>query len=296
MWKCSFALVLLSVCAWTQTAPIPVSPDPVVAVVNGRKITRSEFRKMVEAQDATMRSMAETQPKAFLEQYGLYETILVAAEKAGLEKQSPFKEKIAMARRQILVSGLIDGRHAAFTVPPDEVKAYYEKNKDGFRQVMVRVIFLSGLSETRNLSDGKIVKALTPEEIHEKAVTAAKLAKEGTDFAKLAKEYSDDQDSGAKGGEFPHPIRPNSANVPIAIREALFTAKPGDVVGPIAHETGYYIFKIESASQAPFDQVKEEIVRELKDISLKVWLDEFKKNSNVTIADEALLTEAAKAK
>jgi hypothetical protein len=296
MWKCSFALFLLSVCAWTQTAPLPISPDPVIAVVNGRKITRSEYRKMVEAQDGNMRSMAETQPKAFLEQYGLYETILVAAEKAGLEKQSPFKEKIAMARRQILVSGLIDGRHAAFTAPPEEVKAYYEKNKDVFRQVMVRVVFISGLSETRNLSDGKVVKALTPEEIHDKAVTATKLAKEGTDFAKVAKDYSDDQDSAAKGGEFPHPIRPNSNNVPVAIREALFAAKPGDVVGPIGHETGYYIFKIESASQASLDQVKEEIVRELKDLSLKVWLDEFKKNSNITIPDEALLTEAAKAK
>ena len=296
MCKCSFALFLLSVCAWTQTAPLPISPDPVIAVVNGRKITRSEYRKIIEAQDGNLRKMAETQPKAFLEQYGLYETILAAAEKTGLEKQSPYKEKIAMARRQILVSGLIDARHASYTVPSEQVEAFYDKNKDVFRQVMVRVIFISGLSETRNLSDGKVLKALTAQEIENKAVTAARLAKEGVDFAKVAKEHSDDQDSAAKGGEFPHPIRPNSSNVPLQIREALFAAKPGDVVGPIAHETGFYVFKIESASQAPFDQVKEEIVRELKDVSLKQWLDEFKKNSNVTIADETLLTEAAKAK
>jgi hypothetical protein len=251
---------------------------------------------MVEAQEGTMRAMAETQPKAFLEQYGLYETVLTAAEKAGLDKQSPFKEKIAMARRQILVTGLIDARHAAFTVAPEQVAAHYDKNKDLYRQVMVRVIFISGMSETRNLNDGTVIKALTGEEIEAKAVQAATVAKQGMDFANVAKQYSDDQDSAAKGGEFPHPIRPNTANVPIAIRQALFAAKPGDVVGPIQHETGFYIFKIESSGQAPLDQLKDEIVRELKDLSLKQWLDEFKSNSNVTIADEALLTEAAKTK
>jgi hypothetical protein len=268
----------------------------VIATVNGRKITRSEYKKILDAQDGAMRTLAEKQPKAFLEQYALYETVLAAAEKAGLDKQSPFKEKIAMARRQVLVTGLIDARHAAFAVNPEQVQAYYEKNKALYRQVMVRVIFVSGMSETRNLGNGQIIKALTPDEIKEKAITAAKLAKEGTDFAKVAKEYSDDQDSAAKGGEFPHPIRPNSNNVPLPIREALFAGKAGDVVGPITHETGYYIFKIESTGLAPLDQVNEEIVREMKDASLKQWLDEFKKNSNVTIADEALLTEAAKAK
>ncbi|HYP06394.1 MAG TPA: peptidyl-prolyl cis-trans isomerase [Bryobacteraceae bacterium] len=280
-------------CAWTQT---PDAGDPVVAVVNGRKITRSEYKKILEAQEGQLRALAEKQPKAFLEQFALYEGILAAAEKAGLDKQSPFKEKIGMARRQILVSGLIDARHAAFSVTPEQIQAHYDKNKDLFRQVMVRVVFVSAMMETRSLGDNTVTKAATPEEVRDKALKAAKLAREGADFAKIAKEYSDDPDSAAKGGEFPHPIRPNSNNVPQAIRTALFAAKAGDVVGPIPHETGFYVFKIETSGQASVDQVKEEIVRELKDASLKQWLDEFKKSSNVTVADEAQLTEAAKAK
>lgn len=243
-----------------------------------------------------MRAMAEKQPKTFLEQYALYENVLAVAERAGLDKQSPFKERIAMARKQILVAGLIDSRHTTFTVSPEEIQAHYDKNKDLFRQVMVRVVFVSGLMETRDLATRAVTKAATGEEIKAKAEAAAKAARQGMDFAKVAKEYSDDPDSAAKGGEFPHPIRPNSNNVPESIRHALFAAKAGDVVGPIQHETGFYIFKVESSGQAAVDQVKEEIVRELKDSSLKQWLDEFKKNSNVTVADEALLTEAAQAK
>ena len=297
MGKCSFAVVLLSACAWTQTATrVPATPEPIVATVNGRKITPSEYKRILDAQDATMRTLAEKQPKAFLEQYALYDLVLAAAEKAGLDKQSPFKEKIAMARRQILITGLVDARHNAFTVSPEQIQAYYDTNKDLYRQVLVRVIFLSAVSETRDLNTGRVMNAPTPDEIKAKAATAAKLAQDGVDFAKVAKEYSDDQESAAKGGTFPHPIRPNSNNVPAPIRDALFAADTGDIVGPIALESGFYIFKVESKGLAPVDQLKEEIVRELKDRSLKQWLDEFRRDSNVSVVDEALLMEAAKAK
>ena len=39
MRKCCFALVLLSMCAWTQSLPIEQPTEAVVAVINGRKIT-----------------------------------------------------------------------------------------------------------------------------------------------------------------------------------------------------------------------------------------------------------------
>jgi parvulin-like peptidyl-prolyl isomerase len=296
MCKRSFALLLLSVCAWTQGLPIDDPSDAVVAVVNGRKITKSEYQKMVEAQDANMRALAQQQPKAFLEQYALYDAVLTAAEKAGLDKQSPFKERIAMSRRQILVTGFIDQHHKDFNVPIEEAKSFYEKNKDMYQQAMVRVIFITAMSETRNLDDHKVTKARTPEETKERAETAAKLAREDVDFAKVAQQYSDDPDSAKKGGEFPHPIRPGSANVPANIRGPILAAKAGEIVGPIQHDTGFYIFKVVSNGQASFDQVKEDLVKEMKDAGLKHWLDEFKKNSSVSIQNEALLTEAAKAK
>ena len=99
-----------------------------------------------------------------------------------------------------------------------------------------------------------------------------------------------------KGGEFPHPIRPTSANVPATIRSPILAAKAGDIIGPIQHETGFYIFKVLSNGQASFDQVKEDLVKQMKDAGLKHWLDEFRKNSSVSIQDEAALTEAAKKK
>ena len=62
------------------------------------------------------------------------------------------------------------------------------------------------------------------------------------------------------------------------------------------HNTGYYIFKVLTNGQAAFDQVKDDVVKELKDAGLKHWLEEVKKNSSVSIENEALLQEAAKEK
>ena len=296
MCKSALALLSLSLLAWSQNLPIAPPAEAVVAVVNGRRITKSDYQRMLEAQDPNMRALAQKQPKAFLEQFAMYETVLAAAEKAGLDQQSPFKERIAMSRRQILVTGLIDERHKAFNASPAEIEQHYQKTKDNYRQAIVRVIFISGVMETRNLDTKQVTKAATPEEIQAKAEAAARRAREGEDFAAIARELSDDPASGRKGGEFPHPIRPNSTNVPPNMRDAILAAKAGEVVGPIKHTTGFYVFKIESNGQATLEQVREDIVKELKDTRLKQWLDEFKKSSSATVEDETLLSEAAKAK
>jgi len=268
----------------------------VIAVINGRKITTSEYKRMLEAQDPKMRSLASSQPKAFLEEYALYETVLAAAEKQGLDQQSPYKEKIAMARRQILAAGMIDETHKNFPVTPEMAKKFYEENSDLYRQAMVKVIFVSKALQMASLSGEKPAQAPTPEEIKAKAEKAAKAARETPDFATVAKEFSDDPNSSQKGGEFPHPIRPTSANVPDNIRTAVLAAKAGDIVGPLEHTSGYYVFKVVSNGLAGFDQIKDDVVKDLKDARMRHWLEQAKKSSTVDIQNEALLLEAAKSK
>src|SRR5215218_1409056 len=146
MCKCSFALVLLSVCAWTQALPTPALPtnepkEAVIAVLNGRKVTVGEYKRMLEAQEPNMKALAQSKPKAFLEEYALYETVLAAAEKAGLDQQSPYKEKLAMSRRQILAAAMVDETQKNFPVPPAAVKKFYDENPDMYRQAIVKVIF-----------------------------------------------------------------------------------------------------------------------------------------------------------
>lgn len=282
-------------CAWTQSLPTQQPKEAVIAVVNGRKLTLGEYKRIVEAQDGKMKALAIQQPKAFLEEYALYETVLAQAEKARLDQQSPYKEKLAMARKQILASAMIDETHNNFPVTTEIAKKFYDENSDMYHQAKVKVIFVSKTFEVSNL-EGEKKKSATAEEIKAKAEKAAKEARDGKDFAKLAEEYSDDPSSAKNGADFPRPIRRTSRDVPQEMRSAVLAAKAGDIIGPIEHTTGYYTFKVLTNGLAPFDQVKDDVVKELKDAGLKHWLEEVKKNSSVTVEDEALLQEAAKEK
>jgi parvulin-like peptidyl-prolyl isomerase len=295
MRKCCFALVLLSLCAWTQSLPTEQPKEAVVALINGRKVTLSEFKRMLAVQDAKMKALAMQQPKAFLDEYALYETVLAQAEKARLDQQSPYKEKLAMARRQILAEAMIDETHNNFPVTTEIAKKFYDENSDMYHQATVKVIFISKTLEVSSL-DGEKKKSATAEELKAKAEKVGKEARKGADFVKLAEENSDDPNSSKNGADFPRPIRRTSRDVPQEMRGAVLAAKAGDIVGPVEHATGYYIFKVLTNGQAPFDQVKDDVVKELKDAGLKHWLEEVKKNSSVSIENEALLQEATKEK
>ena len=295
MRKCCFALVLLSLCAWTQSLPTEQPKEAVVAIINGRKVTLAEFKRMLAVQDPKMKALAMQQPKAFLDEYALYETVLAQAEKARLDQQSPYKEKLAMARRQILAEAMIDETHNNFPVTPEIAKKFYDENSDMYHQATVKVIFVSKTFEVNSL-DGEKKKSATAEELKAKAERVGKEAREGADFVKLAQENSDDPNSSKNAADFPRPIRRTSRDVPQEMRGAVLAAKAGDIVGPMEHATGYYIFKVLTNGQAPFDQVKDEVVKELKDAGLKHWLEEVKKNSSVSIENDALLQEATKEK
>ena len=261
-------------------------PEMVVATVNGRKLTAKEFEAMMQSLPVQTRQTAEQQPQQFLEQYALFENILAEAEKNKLSEQPLYKAKLADARRQILVQAQLNEKTNQTTILPEAQKAFYEANREKFQQVKAKVLFVSRASTTTGLTDGQIRSATGEKEATAKAESLAKQLREGADFVALAKEHSDDASTSATGADFPTPIRANSENVPPDIRSALLAAKPGDIVGPLSHDTGFYLFRVESKGIGTFDEVKDEVYRHLKDQAVRAWLDETRKRSTVTIENQ----------
>jgi hypothetical protein len=68
-------------------------------------------------------------------------------------------------------------------------------------------------------------------------------------------------------------------------------ANAGDIVGPLEHQTGFYIFRVESLELTPLDQVKSDISNELKQAGVTKWLEDTKARSTVTIDDSAFFTK-----
>ena len=78
------------------------------------------------------------------------------------------------------------------------------------------------------------------EEARARCIELRRLLEAGKPFAQLAREYSDDPESGARGGQFAIFERGASDRL---LKKAAFEAKIGEVVGPIESPLGLHLIK-----------------------------------------------------
>lgn len=82
---------------------------------------------------------------------------------------------------------------------------------------------------------------------------------EGSDFAELARKYSIDTGSRGAGGALGLVER---KSLPPAVESAVFTARAGDLVGPVKSEHGYHLIRVEELHLGTLDDATTERVRE----------------------------------
>ncbi len=134
-----------------------------------------------------------------------------------------------------------------------EVKSYYEEHTDEFREgeqararhILIRVDPSAG-------PDADTAARVKAEQV-------AKLARSGVDFATLAEKHSEDPGSKSRGGDLGWFGRGSMVK---EFEEAVFGAKPGDIVGPIKSQFGYHVIKVEGFRPArlkPLEEVKDEV-------------------------------------
>jgi foldase protein PrsA len=145
------------------------------------------------------------------------------------------------------------------TVTPAQIEKYYNENKSRF-----------GTPEKRSV---KIILTKTE--------AAAKTAKSeiasGQSFASVAKKTSIDPTSKAAGGLVAEVIK---GQEPKGLDEAVFSAKPNVLGGPIKTAFGYYIYEVKSitpGSQQSFAQSKAAIKAQLSATQQQGALTKFKK-------------------
>ena len=71
------------------------------------------------------------------------------------------------------------------------------------------------------------------------------------------------------------------------MRTPLLAAKVGDIVGPIQHNSGYYLFRVDGIEQASFESVKDEIEKNMRQVAVNRWIDDLQKKSTVTLDHDA---------
>ncbi|MCY2926565.1 MAG: peptidylprolyl isomerase [Planctomycetota bacterium] len=139
---------------------------------------------------------------------------------------------------------------------PREIPVKDEETRDAYAKLYGRKVQIRHI-ESASLGDVQDV--------------LARLNK-GADFAQLAKEVSLSNDRSA-GGLLP-PFTSQTPDVPPLMRQVAFTLKaPGALSDPIQVGGAYHVLKLEKViePELPYDQVKNEIARVLRNEKLRVW-------------------------
>lgn len=270
---------------------VSAKDDDVVAKIGDRKITISEFNKMLGYLDSEKQKLIEKNPQMkenVLQQYIQRIVISEIAKKKGFDNNPELKEQLELMKdNYIAIEYLKKEVTNKVEVSEEDITAYYESNKDEFKTPeMVRsrhILIKTGPTASDN--DKKKAK--------EKAEEILKKIKAGEDFAKLAADISDDTGSKTKGGElgfFPkgRMVKP--------FEDAAFSLKPGEVSEIVETQFGYHIIKVEEKKEPgmePFDTVKEKIKQKLLQERTKTKVTEFiekaMKEANIELHPELFM-------
>ena len=141
-----------------------------------------------------------------------------------------------------------------------EIKEYYETHKEEFTIPEKRKIRHILIAKKPNENEEELLK---------RAQEVRKKIKGPRDFAKVARQFSDDPHSKEKGGELGWLTKDELFE---SLREVAFSAKEGEIIGPLRTPMGYHILlveKIKPAKTKPLKEVKEEIEEKLREQKLK---------------------------
>jgi parvulin-like peptidyl-prolyl isomerase len=263
---------------------MPDIPDQTTIAVfdDGVKFTMGDFKKIFAVLPPENQPMALRDRKTFLQQWAFMRKLAQMAEKQKLDQESPARDQLEYYRLMILSQTKLAEAMNSMTVEPAEIVKFYDTDKDRFKEVRVKAIYVSF---------GKGGKATTEDEAKAKAAKLLADIRGGADFVKLVKENSDDETSKAKDGEFAT-LRRND-NIPDAIRTAVFALKQGEVTEPVRQPNGFYLLRADEVRYRPLSQVRDEIFTELKQRHYAQWLEQTNKDTKVEITSPAFVSEAA---
>ena len=139
-------------------------------------------------------------------------------------------------------------------VSAEELQQYYEDSADRFQQ-----------DEQRKAAHILITFDDDEAAAEEQAKTLAIRAQAGEPFADLARQYSKDGGTAEQGGDLGILLH---SQMPEGLGDAIFSMAKGEIIGPVKSEFGYHVVQLDdiiAGGPLPFDQVRAELERELRD-------------------------------
>lgn len=204
----------------------PQAEERVVAFVNGKPITQTEFdHEWADLPDATKaRYEKEGGRQVFLKELVDHEMLLQEARRQGLDLDDAIRDRVRRYKEKLLIDELLKDRmKTTVELTKDELDRYYEQHA----------------SELLTPLKVRVAQMLLPN--YPAAKDLETQVNRGGDFGKFAQRYSIDYKTKAKGGD----LGPYRKGLVIPeVDDAIRTLKPGMISAPIKAESGYYLVMI----------------------------------------------------
>ena len=257
-------------------------PDPTVIAVfpDGYSMTVGEFKRIFAILPPDAQQNALKQPENFLRGWGVLRKLAQKAKTEKLDEASPAREQLDYYTMRILSDAELENVNKSITIPAEEAHQYYDAHKEKYKEVRLKAIKIE-FSEQAASSPGSASGSGKRSEAEAKALADKLVAdlRNGADFVKLVAQYSEDAASKAKNGDFA--TIQGSDNIPEEVRTPVMAMKPGDISSPIRQPNAIYIFRAESVTYKPFDEVSADIYAQLKKDHYSQWVFQMDQDTKV---------------
>ena len=216
----------------------------------------------IEVKDAELKKALEDQKKQAFQNDKQYEEYLASS--GMTEEDVLFRVRLNQLQEKLVKKVTEDAKK----VSDEDVEKYYEKNKKRFAQ-----------PERRDL---RVVLTKT----EAKAQQAKRALDSGQSFKKVVKQYSIDEASKSQNGLLPAVSEGQQEK---AFDKEIFSAKKGQIEGPVKTQFGWYVFevqKVTKASQQTLEQSKDTIRNLLRSQREQRALNGFVKDFRQSYKDE----------
>lgn len=153
---------------WLLAGP-GITPETVVATINGRKITAGDIDRILLGAPGALQQNLKENRKLFIDNYALVSTLAAMAEKEGLHQRSPYREQLAWVRQQVLMQAAINRKHELLRASGADAAAVEQQLRAWLEQI--------GKQAAVSIEDESKLAQLetTPEEAVIATVNGAKL-------------------------------------------------------------------------------------------------------------------------
>lgn len=221
--------------------------NKVLAIAAGHEITEKDLNAIISRYPQEQRGalQGEDKRKQLIEQLISFELMNKFGKEINLDKTQEYKEAIENISKEVVTSMAINKILADVTVTDEEVKKYYEDNKETFGKpatVSARHILVETEEEAKKAK----------EEISSGQIS----------FGDAAMKYSmcPSNMQGGNLGEFSKGMM-----VP-EFEEVAFNAEIGTVTEPVKTQFGYHLILVDTRNEAAikgFEEVKDNVLNEL---------------------------------